>query len=107
MRQAGQPLLVTVDRGVAKFAWVGESPLYPCMPLLRRLQRSTRLPWGTIRGPRHAWPLSPGEGVEREEAALGQDAPGVTAVCLAPLSGAQAPLSVACHKDDSPRAVAV
>ena len=27
MRQAGQTLLVTVDRGFAQFDWVGESPL--------------------------------------------------------------------------------
>jgi len=107
MRQAGQTLLVTVARGFAKFAWVGEAPLYPFMPLLLRLKRSTLLTWGTIRGPLHAWPLYPGEVVEIEEAALGQDAQGVTAVCLAPLRGAQEPLDVACHKDDSPRAVAV
>src|SRR5215467_8898863 len=107
MRQAGQTLLVTVARGVAKFGWVGASPLYPFMHLLLRLQRSTLLTWGTIRGPLHAWPLYPGEVVESEEAALGQDAQVVTAVCLAHLSGAQEPLYVACHKDDSPRAVAV
>jgi|SRR5215510_419297 len=107
MRQAGQTLLVTVARGVAKFAWVGAAPLYPFMPLLLRLKRSTLWTWGPIRGPLHAWPLSPGEVVEMEEAALGQDAQGVTAVCLAPLRGAQEPLDVACHKDDSPRAVAV
>jgi hypothetical protein len=107
MRQAGQTLLVTVDRGFAKFDWVGESPLYPFMHLLLRLKRSTLLTWGTIRGPLHAWPLYPGEVVEIEEAALGQDAQVVTAVCLAHLSGAQEPLYVACHKDDSPRAVAV
>ena len=63
--------------------------------------------WGTIRGPLHAWPLYPGEVVEIEEAALGQDAQVVTAVCLAHLSGAQEPLYVACHPDDCPRAVAV
>jgi len=106
MRQAGQTLLVTVDRGFAKFDWVGASPLYPFMHVLLRLKRTTLLTWGTIRGPRHAWPLYPGEVVEIEEAALGQDAQVVTAVCLAHLSGAQEPLYVACHKDDSPRAVA-
>ena len=63
--------------------------------------------WGTIRGPLHAWPLYPGEVVEIEEAALGQDAQVVTAVCLAHLSGAQEPLYVVCHPDDCPRAVAV
>src|SRR5215510_9150427 len=31
MRQAGQTLLVTVARGFAKFAWVGEAPLYPIL----------------------------------------------------------------------------
>jgi hypothetical protein len=41
-------LLVTVDRGFAKFDWVGESPLYPFMHLLLRLKRSTLLTWGTI-----------------------------------------------------------
>ena len=107
MRQAGQTWLVTVDRGFAKFDWVGEAPLYPCMHLLLRLKRSTLLTWGTVRGPLHAWPLYPGEVVEIEEAALGQDAQVVTAVCLAHLSGAQEPLYVACHKADSPRAVAV
>jgi hypothetical protein len=50
MRQAGQTLLVTVDRGFAKFGWVGASPLYPFMHLLLRLKRSTLLTWGTIRG---------------------------------------------------------
>ena len=72
MRQAGQTLLVTVDRGFAKFDWV-ESPLYPFMHC-PRLKRSTLLTWGTIRGPLHAWPLYPGEVVKIEEAALGQDA---------------------------------
>ena len=57
MRQAGQTLLVTVDRGFATCAWVGESPLYPFLPLLRRLQRTTLLTGGTIQGPLHAWPL--------------------------------------------------
>jgi hypothetical protein len=92
MRQAGQPLLVTVDRGFAKFAWVGASPLYPFMHLVLRWKGTTLLTWGTSRGPLHAWPLSPGAVVEIEEAALGHDAQVVTAVCLAPLRGAQAPL---------------
>jgi len=107
MRQAGQTLLVTVDRGFAQFAWVGAAPLYPFMPLLLRLQPSTLLTWGTIRGPLHAWPLYRGEVVEIEEAALGQDAQVVTAVCLAHLGGAQASLYVACHPDDCPRAGAL
>jgi hypothetical protein len=107
MRQAGQTLLVTVDRGFAKFAWVGESPLYPFMHLLLRLKRTTLLTWGTIRGPLHAWPLYPGEVVEIEKAALGQDAQVVTAVCLAHLSETPAPLYVACHPDDCTRAVAL
>ena len=71
MRQAGQTLLVAVDRGFAKFAWVGESPLYPFMHLLLRLKRTTLLTWGTIQGPLHAWPLSPGAVVEIDEAAWG------------------------------------
>jgi hypothetical protein len=107
MRQAGQTLLVTVDRGCAKFDWVGESPLYPFMHLLLRLKRTTLLTWGTIQGPLHAWPLYPGEVVEIDHAALGQDGQVVTAVCLAHLNEAQAPLSVACHPDDCPRAVAL
>jgi len=107
MRQAGQTLLVTVDRGFAKFDWVGESPLYPFMHLLLRLKRTTLLTWGTIQGHLQDWPLYAGEVVEIEEAALGKDAQVVTAVCLAHLSGAQEPLYVACHKDDCPRAVAV
>lgn len=106
-RQAGQTFLGTVDRGFAKFAWVGESPLYPFMHLLRRVKRTTLCTWGTIRGPLHVWPRYPGEGVEMDKAALGQDAQVVTAVCLAHLRGAQESLSVACHPDDCPRAVAV
>ena len=105
MRQAGQTLLVAVDRGFAKFDWVGESPLYPFMHLLLRLKRTTLLTWGTIQGPLHAWPLYPGEVVEIDHAALGQDGQVVTAVCLAHLTEAQAPLYVACHPDDCPRAV--
>jgi hypothetical protein len=107
MRQAEQTLLVAVDRGFAKLDWVGESPLYPFMHLLLRLKRSTLLTWGTIRGPLHAWPLYPGEVVEIEKAALGQDAQVVTAVCLAHLRETPAPLYVACHPDDCPRAVAL
>jgi hypothetical protein len=107
MRQTGQTLLVAVDRGFAKLDWVGESPLYPFMHLLLRLKRSTLLTWGTIRGPLHAWPLYPGEVVEIEKAALGQDAQVVTAVCLAHLRETPAPLYVACHPDDCPRAVAL
>jgi hypothetical protein len=107
MRQAGQTLLVTVDRGFAKFAWGGASPLYPFMHLLLRWKRTPLLTWGTIRGPWHAWPLYRGEVVEIEEAALGQDAQVVTAVCLAHLGGAQESLYVACHPDDCPRAVAL
>jgi len=106
MRQAGHTLFVTVDRGFAKFAWGGAAPLYPCMHLLSRLKRTTLLTWGTIQGPLHAWPLYPGEVVEIDHAALGQDAQVVTAVCLAYLSEAQDPLSVACHPDDGPQAVA-
>ena len=105
MRQAGQTLLVAVDRGFAKFAWVGASPLYPFMHLLLRLKRTTLLTWGTIQGPLHAWPLYPGEVVEIDKAALGQDAQVVTAVCLAHLSETPAPLYVACHPDDCSRAV--
>ena len=105
MRQAGQTLLVAVDRGFAKFAWVGESPLYPFMHLLLRLKRTTLLTWGTIQGPLHAWPLYPGEVVEIDKAALGQDAQVVTAVCLAHLRETPAPLYVACHPDDCSRAV--
>jgi len=41
------------------------------------------------------------------EAALGQAAPGVTAVCRAPLRGPPAPLSLACHPEDGGRALAV
>jgi hypothetical protein len=107
MRQAGQTLLVAVDRGFAKFDWMGESPLYPFMHLLLRLKRTTLLTWGTIQGPLHAWPLYPGEVVEIDHAALGQDGQVVTAVCLAHLNEAQAPLYVACHPDDCPRAVAL
>jgi hypothetical protein len=107
MRQAGQTLLVAVDRGFAKFDWVGESPLYPFMHLLLRLKRTTLLTWGTIQGPLHAWPLYPGEVVEIDHAALGQDGQVVTAVCLAHLNEVQAPLYVACHPDDCPRAVAL
>jgi hypothetical protein len=107
MRQAGQTLLVAVDRGFAKFAWVGEAPLYPFMHLLLRLKRTTLLTWGTIQGPLHAWPLYPGEVVEIDHAALGQDGQVVTAVCLAHLNEAQDPLYVACHPDDCPRAVAL
>jgi hypothetical protein len=107
MRQAGQTLLVAVDRGFAKFDWVGESPLYPFMHLLLRLKRTTLLTWGTIQGPLHAWPLYPGEVVEIDHAALGQDGQVVTAVCLAHLNEAQDPLYVACHPDDCPRAVAL
>jgi hypothetical protein len=107
MRQPGQTLLVAVDRGFAKFDWVGESPLYPFMHLLLRLKRTTLLTWGTIRGQLQAWPLYPGEVVEIEEASLGHEGQVITAVCLAHLSGAQAPLYLACHKDDCPRAVAV
>src|SRR5262252_10964303 len=55
----------------------------------------------------HAWPLYPGEVVEIEKAALGQDAQVVTAVCLAHLSETLPPLYVACHPDDCPRAVAL
>jgi len=106
MRQAGQTLLVAVDRGFAKFDWVGDSPLYPFMHLLLRLKRTTLLTWGTIQGPLHAWPLYPGEVVEIDHAALGQDGQVVTAVCLAHLNEAQAPLYVACHPDDCPQAVA-
>lgn len=75
------------------------------MPLLIRWKRTTRLTWGTIQGPLHAWPLSPGEVVAIDHAALGHDAQGVTAVCLAHLSQAQDPLYVACHPDDCARAV--
>jgi hypothetical protein len=107
MRQAGQTLLVAVDRGFAKFDWVGESPLYPFMHLLLRLKRTTLLTWGTIQGPLHAWPLYPGEVVEIDHATLGQDRQVVTAVCLAHLHEAQEPLYVACHPDDCPRAVAL
>jgi len=107
MRQAGQTLLVAVDRGFAKFDWVGAAPLYPFMHLLLRLKRTTLLTWGTIQGPLHAWPLYPGEVVEIDHAALGQDGQVVTAVCLAHLNEAQAPLYVACHPDDCPRAVAL
>jgi hypothetical protein len=107
MRQAGQTLLVAVDRGFAQFDWVGESPLYPFMHLLLRLKRTTLLTWGTIQGPLHTWPLYPGEVVEIDHAALGQDGQVVTAVCLAHLNEAQAPLYVACHPDDCPRAVAL
>jgi hypothetical protein len=107
MRQAGHTLLGTVDRGFAKFDWVGESPLYPFMHLLLRLKRATLLTWGTIQGPLHAWPLYPGEVVEIDHAALGQERQVVTAVCLAHLNEAQAPLYVACHPDDCPRAVAL
>src|SRR5499425_1015564 len=107
MRQAGQTLLVAAYRGFAKFAWVGESPLYPFMHLLLRLKRTTLLTWGTIQGPLHAWPLYPGEVVAIDKAALGQDAQVVTAVCLAHLRETPAPLYVACHPDDCPRAVAL
>ena len=105
--KAQQTLLVTVDRGFAKFDWVGASPLYPFMHLLLRWKRTPLLTWGTIRGPWHAWLLYRGEVVEIEEAALGQDAQVVTAVCLAHLGGAQESLYVACHPDDCPRAVAL
>jgi hypothetical protein len=107
MRQAGQTLLVAVDRGFAKFDWVGESPQYPFMHLVLRLKRTTLLTWGTIRGHLDEWPLYPGENVEIEQAALGYDAQVVTAVCLAHLRGAQEPLYVACHPADCARAVAV
>jgi len=107
MRQAGQTLLVVVDRGFAKFDWVGASPLYPFMHLLLRLKRTTLLTWGSIRGALHEWPLYAGEVVEITEAALGQDGQVVTAVCLAHLRGTREPLYVACHPDDCPRAVAV
>jgi len=107
MRQAGQTLLVAVDRGFAKFDWVGASPLYPFMHLLLRLKRTTLLTWGTIRGPLQAWPLYEGEVVAIAEAALGKDAQVVTAVCLAHLQGTEAPLYLACHQEDCARAVAV
>ena len=105
--KAQQTLLVTVDRGFAKFDWVGEAPQYPFLHLLLRLKRTTLLTWGTIRGPLHAWPLYPGEVVEIDHAELGQDGQVVTAVCLAHLRHAQEPLYVACHPDDCPRAVAL
>ena len=76
------------------------------MQLLRRLKRTPLLTWGTIRGPRHDWPLYAGEVVESEEAALGHDAQVVTAMCLAQLPGPQEPLYVACHKEDCSPAVA-
>lgn len=52
MRQAGQTLLVAVDRGFAKFDWVGESTLYPFMHVVIRLKCT--LTWGTISGQRQA-----------------------------------------------------
>jgi hypothetical protein len=107
MRQAGQTLLVAVDRGFAKLDWVGAAPLYPFMHLLLRLKRTTLLTWGNSRGALHEWPLYAGEVVEITEAALGQDGQVVTAVCLAHLHGTREPLYVACHPDDCPRAVAV
>jgi hypothetical protein len=107
MRQAEQTLLVAVDRGVATLDWVGEAPLSPFRHLLLRLTRTTLFTWGTIRGPLHAWPLSPGEVVEIEKAAWGQAAQVVTAGCLAHLRETPAPLYGACHPDDCPRAVAL
>ena len=107
MRQTGQTLLVAVDRGFAKFDWVGESPLYPFMHLLLRLKRTTLLTWGTMRGQLQEWPLYAGEVVEIETASLGQEAQVVTAVCLAHLRGSQEPLYLACHKDDCARAAVV
>jgi hypothetical protein len=41
MRQAGQTLLVAVDRGLATLAWGGASPGYPFRHLLLRLKRTT------------------------------------------------------------------
>lgn len=107
MRQEGQTLLVAVDRGFAKFAWVGESPLYPWMHLVIRLKRTTLLTWGTIRGQLQDWPLYAEEVVEIEEAYLGKDAQVVTGICLAHLRGPQERLYLACHKEDVSRALAV
>jgi hypothetical protein len=107
MRQVGQTFLVAVDRGFAKFDWVGASPLYPFMHLLLRLKRTTLLTWGTIQGPLQEWPLYAGEVVAIAEAALGKDAQVVTAVCLAHLRGTPEPLYLACHQEDCGRAVAV
>lgn len=73
-RPAGQTLLVAVDRGLAQFAWVGESPRYPFLPLVIRLQRTTLLTWGTMRGQRQDWPLYAEEVVESEEADRGKEA---------------------------------
>jgi hypothetical protein len=107
MRQEGQTLIVAVDRGFAKFAWVGESPLYPFMHLVIRLKRTTLLAWGAISGPLQDWSLYAGEVVEIDEAALGKDAQVVTAVCLAHLRETDEQLYVACSKADVSIALAV
>ena len=41
MTQNLQQVGIAVDRGFATFAWVGESPLYPCMHLLLRFKCPT------------------------------------------------------------------
>lgn len=107
MRQEGQTLLVAVDRGFAKFDWVGESPQYPFMHLVLRLKRTMILTWGTIRGQLQEWPLYADEVVEIEKAYLGKDAQVVTAVCIAHLSGNQESLYLACSQEDLKIALAV
>lgn len=76
MRQEGQTFRVAVDRGFAKFDWIGESPLYPFMHLVVRLKRSMILRWGTISGQLHEWPLYREEVVEIEKAYLGKEEAG-------------------------------
>lgn len=100
LRRPGQVLRVVVDRGFAKFDFIGKSPLYPDMYLIVRLKGSMILTWGSIRGALRQWPLYAGEVVRIEQAYLGQEAQVVTAVCLAYIAGQAHPIYLACTEED-------
>jgi hypothetical protein len=105
MRMQGQTMLVTADRGFAKFDFIGQSPEHSYMHLMIRLKRSMILTWGSISGKLGDWPLYSGEVVEIEECNLGREKEIVTAVCIANLGEDENSLYLACHKGDLARAV--
>jgi hypothetical protein len=101
MRRQGQTLVVVVDRGFAKFAWLGHCPHYPWMHLVVRLKANTILTWDDLSAPVREWPLWAGETVQIEQASLGVEQQVVSGVCIANLgeiSGVS--LYLACAAED-------